>query len=315
MLEVLFSDSAAGSMKMAMNHDSVIGGCISVIGTHEDGSPLSEEETGRLQQEQEAQERRRWARAISLRGDTRDILPFSLCLSVGPIDEDGIGPLRETTLEQLFSVYPQGRQAAAEMLASARQNLDTLLTRAPHEPVRFWVDRTPDAACGLLWALDQLRPLGLENLDLWVAELPAQSPQAEGSLVLQSLGELHPSEYGRLAQDARPLPADQAAALAVQWQELKKQNAPLRAVLNGLLVSAAEDLYDPYLQWMLDEMPDTFQEARLIGRTLGQFPLGYRDTWLAMRVEQWIADGKLTALTKADADSPAYHRMLQKSED
>lgn len=315
MLEVLFSDSAAGSMKMAMVHDSVIDGCISVIGTHEDGSPLSEEEAGRLQREQEEQERRRWARAVPLRGDTHDILPFSLYLSVGPIDEDGIGPLREATLEQLFSIYPQGRQAAAEMLASARQKLDTLLTRAPHEPIRFWVDRTPDAACGLRWALDQLRPLGLENLDLWVAELPAQSPQAEGGLVLQSLGELHPSEYGRLAQDARPLPAGQAAALAIQWQELKKQNAPLRAVLNGLLVSAAEDLYDPYLRWMLDEMPDTFQEAQLIGRTLGQFPLGYRDTWLAMRVEQWIADGKLTALTKADADSPAYHRMLQKSED
>lgn len=315
MLEVLFSDSAAGSMKMAINHDSVIGGCISVIGTHEDGSPLSEEETGRLQQEHEEQERCRWAQAIPLRGDTRDILPFSLYLSVGPIDEDGIGPLRETTLEQLLSVYPQGRQAAAEMLASARQNLNTLLTRPPHEPVRFWVDRTPDAACGLRWALDQLRPLGLENLDLWVVELPAQGPLAEGGLVLRSLGELHPSEYGRLAQDARPLPADQAAALAVQWQELKKQNAPLRAVLNGLLVSAAEDLYDPYLRWTLDEMSDTFQEAILIGRTLGQFPLGYGDTWLAMRVEQWIADGKLTALTKADAGSPAYHRMLQKSED
>lgn len=315
MLEVLFSDSAAGSMKMAINHDSVIGGCISVIGAHEDGSPLSAEETERLQQEREEQERRRWAQAIPLRGDTRDILPFSLCLSVGPIDEDGIGLLRETTLEQLFSVYPQGRQAAAEMLASARQNLNTLLTRAPHEPVRFWVDRTPDAACGLRWALDHLRPLELENLDLWVAELPAQSPLAEGGLVLRSLGELHPSEYGRLAQDVRPLPAGQAAALAVQWQELKKQNAPLRAVLNGLLVSAAEDLYDPYLRWTLDEMSDTFQEAILIGRTLGQFPLGYGDTWLAMRVEQWIADGKLTALTKADADSPAYHRMLQKSED
>ena len=315
MLEVLFSDSAAGSMKMAMNHDSVIGGCISVIGAHEDGSPLSAEETERLQQEHEEQERRRWAKAIPLRGNTRDILPFSLCLSIGPIDEDGIGPLRETTLEQLFSVYPQGRQAAAEMLASARQNLNTLLTRVPHESVRFWVDRTPDAACGLRWALDQLRPLGLENLDLWVVELPAQSPLAESGLVLRSLGELHPNEYGRLAQDARPLPADQAAALAVQWQELKKQNAPLRAVLNGLLVSAAEDLYDPYLRWTLDEMSDTFQEAILIGRTLGQFPLGYGDTWLAMRVEQWIADGKLTALTKADADSPAYHRMLQKSED
>lgn len=315
MLEVLFSESAAGSLKMAMSHHAVIGGCISIIGTHEDGSPFSAEETEHLQQEHEEQERRRWAQAVPLQGDTRDILPFPLWLSIGPIDEEGIGPLRETTLEQLLSIYPQGRQAAAEILASTRQRLATLLSRAAHEPVRLWVDHTPDAACGLRWVLDQLRPLGFENLDLQVVELPALAPHEGGGLVLCNLGELHPSEWGRLTQTARSLSADQAAALAVQWQQLKAQDAPLRAVLNGVLVSAAEDLYDPYLRRVLDDLKDTFQEAALIGRTLAQFPLGFGDAWLAMRVEQWIADGKLEALTKPDADSPAYHRTLRKTED
>lgn len=315
MLEVLFSESAAGSLKMAMSHHSVMGGCIGIIGTHEDGSPFSAEETEHLQQEHEEQERRRWAQAVPLQGDTRDILPFPLWLSIGPIDEEGIGPLREATLEQLLSLYPQGRQTVAEILASTRQRLATLLSRAAHEPVRIWVDHTPDAACGLRWTLDQLRPLGFENLDLQVVELPVLAPHEGGGLVLCNLGELHPSEWGRLAQTARPLPADQAAALAVQWQQLKAQDAPLRAVLNGVLVSAAEDLYDPYLRRVLDDLEDTFQEAALIGRTLAQFPLGFDDAWLAMRVEQWIADGKLAAVTKPDADSPAYHRTLRKTED
>lgn len=314
MLEVLFSESAAGSLKMAMNHNSVIGGCISIIGTHEDGSPLSAKETERLQQEHEEQERRRWAQAVPLRGDTRDILSFPLWLSIGPIDEEGIGPLREATLTQLLSIYPQGRQTAAEILASTRERLDALLARAPHEPIRIWVDRTPDAACGLRWLLAQLRPLGFENLDLQVVQLPALRPGEEG-LTLSDLGELHPSEWGSLAQNTRPLPAAQAAALATQWRGLQAQNAPLRAVLNGVLVSAAEDLYDPYLRWVLDDLDDTFQEAALIGRTLGQFPMGYGDAWLAMRVEQWIADGKLQVVTKPDAGSPAYHRMLRKTED
>lgn len=313
MLEVLFSDSAAGSMKCGMNQHTIIGAASSfaVMGEGEAPSP---EDLRRMQREHEERERRRWAEAVPLRGDTGDILPFPLWLSIGPINEEGIGPLREAALAQLLSIYPQGQQTAAEILASTRQRLAALLARAPHEPVRFWVDHTPDAACGLRWMLDQLRPLGLENLDLQVVELPALRPGKDG-LRLIDLGELHPSEWGRLAQDTRPLPAAQAAALAGQWQVLQRENAPLRAVLNGVLVSAAEDLYDPYLRRILDDLEDTFQEAELIGRTLGQFPLGFGDAWLALRVEQWIADGRLEAVTRPDADSPAYHRTLRKAEE
>lgn len=313
MLEVLFSDSAAGSMKYGIHHGAEIGGAISVIATDEKGCPVSSEETARMQREAEEKERRRWSEAVPLESNVQDILPFPLWLSIGPIDEEGIGPAREATLTRLLSIYPQGQQTAAEILIAARQRLRNLLTRASKEPVRLWVDHTPDAACGLRWMLAQLRPLGLKNLDLRVVELPAQAPHEEGGLVLRNLGELHPSEWGRLARDARVLPAAQAAALVTQWQTLQAQNAPLRAVLNGVLVSADEGLYDPYLRRMLDGLPDTFREAELIGRTLGQFPLGCGDAWLALRVEQWIADGKLQAVTQPEPDSPLYHRTLLKT--
>ena len=247
-----------------------------------------------------------------MEGDPRDILPLSLALSVGPIDEEGIGPLREETLTRLLSIYPEGQQTAAEILAAARRRLDTLLTRAPQEPVRLWVDHTPDAACGLRWVLAQLQPLGLEKLDLRVVELPAQAPHGEGGLILRNLGELHPGEWGRLAREARVLPAGQAAALVTQWWMLQSENAPLRAVLNGVLVSADESLYDPYLRRVLDELPETFSEAILIGRTLGRFQLGFGDAWLALRVERWIADGRLQAVSTPEPDSPRYHRMLRK---
>ena len=51
MLEVLFSDSAAGSMKVGMCRGSEIGGCVGVIATDEKGRPVSPEETARLQRE------------------------------------------------------------------------------------------------------------------------------------------------------------------------------------------------------------------------------------------------------------------------
>lgn len=313
MLEVLFSDSAAGSLKSGMNHGPEAGGCLGIIATDQNGRPLSPEETARLQREAEEAMRRDRAEAVPMEGSPQDILSFPLSLGMGPIDEEGIGPLRENMLEQLFCILPQGRQAAAEIVSSARQHLDTLLARAPKEPVRFWVDRTPDAACGLCWALDQLRPLGWEHLDLQVVDVSLLTAEEEVPLGGRCAGEMQPHAWGKLARAARPLSARRAEALAQHWHRLRQEDAPLRAVLNGVLVSAAVDLYDPYLRAVLEELDDTFREAELIGRTLRQFPLGFGDAWLALRVEQWIAGGELLAVTRPEPDSPVYHRMLRKA--
>ena len=171
MLEVLFSDSAAGSLKAAIGRrnppDESAGG-IGIVAADANGKPLSPEELEQLRRDTQEKLRRQWADAVPLEGSPQDILPFSLCLSVGPLDEDGIGPLRENVLEQLLCIFPEGRQAAAEIVRAAQRSLGTLLARAPHEPVRFWTDRTPDAACGLCWALAQLRPLGFAHLALRV---------------------------------------------------------------------------------------------------------------------------------------------------
>lgn len=313
MLEVLFSDSAAGSLKTAMHHGREIGGCFGVIATGADGRPLPPEETARLQREAEEQERRRWAEAGPWPEEAGEVLPFSLGLSMGPIDEPGIGPLRQTTLEQLYAIYPQGRQTAAESIGTACRRLDTLLARAPGEPVRIWVDATPDAACGLGWVLEQLRPLDFAKLDLRLVELPPWTERAEGQTA-HSLGDLHPAQWCRLPETARPLAPARAAALAARWRALQQEDAPLRAVLNGVLVSAAEDLYDPYLRRVLEELPETFQEAELIGLTLGRFPLGFGDAWLAMRVESWIARGQLAVVSRPAPELPLYHRTLRKKE-
>ena len=56
MLEVLFSDSAAGSLKASLGRHDVIGESecctIGIIATDEDGKPLPPEETERLRQKE-----------------------------------------------------------------------------------------------------------------------------------------------------------------------------------------------------------------------------------------------------------------------
>ena len=338
MLEVVFSDSALGSMALASSGpEGMVAGSIGIIGQHEDGSPYTEEETADLRQRLEERERRCWASALPFESRRVDILCFSLALSVGGIGEEGIGPARAAALEQLMSVYPaEGRQAAADLLDNARNSLAALRERAGSEPVRIWTSHGPDERCGLAWVAAQLEPLGLDKLNVTVVELPeflrtdwaplelpdpaewpentGAVPQRDGSVVVSptSWAEVEPHQFGRLAALGRLVPVGELRALAHQWRQLKQENAPLRAVLNGRLASAPESLYD-YLLWQeVEAQPEEFQEAVVIGRVLGRYQLGIGDAWAALRIEEFIRQGLLAPVSGPEPDAPIYHRILRR---
>lgn len=338
MLEIVFSDSALGSMSLASGGpEGMIAGAVGIIGQHEDGSPYSGEEVQKYRRQFEERERRCWAGALPFESRRADILCFPLALSVGEIDEEGIGPAREAALQKLMNLYPaEGREAAAGLLDTARKSLAALRARAGREPVRVWTSQNPDERCGLAWLTTQLEPLGLDKLAVTVVALPefiradwapvelpvpaewpeegGVVPQGDGSVVLSCTGwaEIEPHQFGQLAALARPVPLGELRALAHQWRRLKRENAPLRAVLNGRLVSVPESLYDPFLWREIEAQPEEFQEAVVIGRVLGRYQLGIGDGWAALRMEEFIRQGMLSPLTQPEPDAPSYHRLLRK---
>lgn len=374
MLEVVFSDSAAGSMAMASGGP---GGCVAgtmgVIGCHEDGSPFTEAEAEEYRRQFEERERRARAAAQPFESRRADILCFALALSVGGIAEEGIGPQREAAVAGLMHAFPaEGADAAAQLLARARQDLATLLTRAKTEPVRVWVSQNPDERCGLSWLAAQLETLGPEGplgsyrplgpdasdepdgpdrrkqpdqpvipqvtvvelpeflrLDWAPVELPGPAdwpddrpvlvpePERPGSVVasLTGWGEVEPPQFGRLAALGRTLPAGELRALAQQWRLLQRENAPLRAVLNGRLLSLPETIYDPLIWREIEAQGAQFQEAVVVGRVLGRYQLGIGDGFCAQRIEAFIRQGLLQPVTEPGPDEAAYHRILRRCGD
>lgn len=312
MLEFVYSDITADRLRCCMNHHSAVGGRSGTTGTHEDGTPLTEAESEQLRQQQEEEERYNWDGAVPLEGDPRDILSFPLALDLGPLDDGGLGPGRLAFLEQLFSIYPDGKQAAAGILATARTNLDTLLARATDTPVRFWLDRSPGSVCAMCWGLEHLQALGLSHLDLQVVDMARLSGTPDEFLGGPCLEEVKPPELGRLAQATRPLSADRAKILVLRWQELKEQNAPLRASLNGVLVSAGADLYDPYLEQALGRMTDPFGEGFLLLQAVETVPLGFGMAWFAQRLDRLVADGRIEVALPSPSDLARYYRILRK---
>lgn len=316
MVEVVFSDSAAGSLSIAMGGGRHVGGAVSVAILSSGGRKPAKAELRKVQLEAEERERRNWAQAVPLEGSRKDILAFSLALSVGDIDEEGIGPKREAAVSLLTRVYPDmGKEAAEGLLETSRSSLSALLARVGRgEPLRIWASGNPDEACGLCWLMEQLRPIGFDKLEITLVTLPGFEERPGGIAVQYTgWGEVEPHQWGNLAGHGKKLPGIMAQGLANHWRELQAENAPLRAVLNGRLVSAPESLYDFYICRELGREGEEFMEAQVVGRVLGKYRLGVGDAWIAQRIERFLQEGVLEPVTQPAQGEPVYHRVLRKS--
>ena len=154
MIEILVTESAAGSMKLAKGVKNIIGSSTAVFVHSEDGAEISpkELEAERLRVEEEYRKKRE--NAIQVEGTPRDVVWFPLNLSMGDISE----PFSDARTEFLQSTVmiggPDFSRIGAELMEAARKSLERV--RATREPVRIWTSRNPDEFCGFCHILTEL---------------------------------------------------------------------------------------------------------------------------------------------------------------
>ena len=94
-------------------------------------------------------------------------------------------------------------------------------------------------------------------------------------------------------------------AASGKWNELREENSPLRASVNGKILSVPEDFYD-FLIWKhLTKEP--VKEARLIGSLLGKNQISVSDVWYAKRIDHYIEQGRITIVEDSENK---YARMI-----
>lgn len=311
-LEAVFSESAAGTLAYAMaasGKDHTLASAIGVICSPEE-EPLSPGEQEALLHREKARQQALWKKAIPLAGDRQNICPLSLALTLGEIDEEGIGPKRQKILSRLMDIFPQGKEAAEELTLQNQKSLCALEEGAKSgQSIRVWVSQNPEELCAFHWLMERLEPFSPQVDVVW---LPPLLPGEEQPFIPTGWDEVPPWLWGALSQKTEALDPWQAAAFSRKWKALKRENAPLRGVIAGQIFSLPEDFYDGFLRQELLKLPEQFPEAVLIGRLLGQYPVGMEDAFWALRLEEWIAQGRLEPLTAPEEGSPLYHRILAK---
>lgn len=299
MLEICFNDSAKGVLRAAQHcADGVIGGAVSiaVLGGEElsDEERRAAEEAARRKYEKRREELR--TQAVSLGGAPEDVLGLSFALSVGdiaqPIAEHGP---RQKLLHRWLTADPWGElaereQAFEKFWQSSLNDLEALKRRAAAgEPVRIWVsDCEPNDLCGLLLAAELLCTYDTETT---LVRLHG-TERSDGIFVeYSSWGEVEPELVGSFMCDGIVLTNNRMRVLAGQWAELKRENAPLRAIVNGRVHGVSADFYDDFIRKELGERP--VKAAQLIGQVLGRQHLGISDWLIAERIRAMLNAGEL----------------------
>ena len=309
MIEIVFSESACGSLKIAQRFgEGRFCGCavsVGVIGAGREGRLAA-----LIQARRRA--RRAWESAVPLGGDPADVYGFDLALSVGDLAEDMPGVRRRQVLERLRGFYPGAKEAAAQSVCAAAKAIEAVCRRAAAgESVRIWYSSQPDEHCGLYWAIEQLWRANACNGPVWLVSLPGwEADEARSAVERSCWGEMPPEGWHRHVGAQRLAPRALCRAFAARYRALREENAPLRATVNGRLLSVPETFYDGLIEKEIAAQGAAIDEAAVIGNVLGKYRPGVGDGYLALRIEAMLRAGKLSVLQEAPAEGPAYGRLL-----
>ena len=229
MLEILFTDSAAGGLK----HSKDFGKgkysphtALAVL--TEDGKQLSGEELELYKKEKEEKERTQWEKAVPMDIDIRDVVPVNFGLATGDISEDYPAEKRLEYLKNMLSIYPGLERAVSteKWFGKMQANLDRVLGAVKdNQPVRLWYSDNPDELCGLyhiVYLIDKINP----GAEIYTVKLPAQYVREDGTIIsYNGWGDVSKEEW-HLHFKTEKMTQPFKILCVTNWRRLKADRSP-----------------------------------------------------------------------------------------
>ncbi len=267
MIEVTFSDSACGGLKCARAYSEELGDIV-CLGVMADVGDITE----------------------PMFGEYRYGLLYRMLYQ----EQWGSDPEMKSELKNLGKYY------AKEYLLLKRGLKNG-------EPVRVWLSNSPFSMCGFLWLSGLLAKYNAEvcAVDLRRFNEQTAAKSARALIVLRDWGECEPSEFVKALPLTRRIPHTELISNSMEWQRLTSENAPLRTVIAGHVVSVPASFYDFLIRRYLGSRP--MREAVLIGKILGENQLGVGDWWYAQRIEHLIRRKNIVVLEDSERK---YERVI-----
>lgn len=292
MLEVVFNDSEKGSLIVAKNYDE---------------RNMQQGIIGHIGEEPTETERKEHFQGQAIGGKSEDVVNIGFSLDVGKISGAIDGEERQNIFRNLWGHFDFDHKEQEHFFQNQRKDMEKLLNAAKNNiPIRIWKSNTPYSICGFYYVCYMLRDIDCE---INVVSLPEKKIFEDEIVVYHSWTEVEAGKFYQFLPFEKQLSQMEKKMHSGYWQRLIEENAPLRAIINGEVISVPEDFYDFIIQSNLPE--DDFILGRFIGKLLGEYDLGISDSWYTLRMNKMIEDNKLTVVNNKNLSHP-YEKVLRK---
>ena len=276
MIEIMFGESEAGAMKIALHSEKGLGSDVICLPLMLDIGDISQRVLSKYR---------------------RDLLYKMLYQEQWGRDEEIKAEMK----------------ALGDRYARQLRKLNDCLKE--REPLRVWYSGSPYSLCGLMWLCSRLEKYKGElwTVKLPRVVVRNEGTRDEYGVFRANWGEVEPQEFAENLPLQRRLSRSEIVMNGITWNALESNNAPLRAVVNGALTSVPVSFYD-FLIWQEFRTNEKFgspcvKQATLIGSILAA-ERGIGDWWYAYRIDKLIEKKRIIIIENSDKK---YERIIART--
>ncbi len=184
------------------------------------------------------------------------------------------------------------------------------LLRKGHE-IRIWYSENAREFCGFCWLLTILDLWGIENDRILFEKLPNSIIHYNGEFeTFGSSGMFDPEFLQLWACEQRYLTESYKKYHINQWKRAMAENKGMRITLNEQILSVNVDFYDSVILSEIEKLDDVFREAEAVGQIIAK--LYTTDAFIVQRIDTMIEQGRFEIVEEAKNNQPNYFRLLRK---
>lgn len=235
-----------------------------------------------------------------------DIICLYLNLDIGDISGKITGEERKKIIYDMLWTPFEKDEELEKTWQDNKDSLERLVESAKSgKSIRIWWSDTPYEACGFYFINSYLNNF---DCDIYGIKLPPYVANSDGTIELCiGWGQFHPYKLLDFLEVEETISKIESTIFAMEWDELKTDTSPIRAMINGKLVGVPEDFYDYFIRKYIPNKEITV--ARLIGNIMGRSRLTINEWWIEQRINKMIECNEIQVVTDNEIN---YKKVVKK---
>jgi len=244
---------------------------------------------------------------------SENLICFHHNLQYGDISDHGIGEIRKKEYKKIYENYLYGYKLKSKDLDTAPdkslEHLRMLIKKG--ETIRFWFSNEAHEFCGFCSILFLIDDMNISNDKILYIKLPDEDIDEKGELcVYRSSGAFDAKELLKYVPQQQMMTDEVKSYYINQWKKAVEVNSKLRIIVDDEIKSVSEDYYDEIILNEAKKLDEVFNEATLVGNSLKRIIIF--DAFIGKRIEHMISEGIFEVVQPPKKNDVFYKQIIKK---